>query len=96
MTSFQSIVYAAVKCIPAGETRSYQEVARAIGRSRAYRAVATALARNTDKAVPCHRVILASGKPGGYNGLREGSKAALIAKERAMASSSQPKAHIVE
>ncbi len=96
MTEFRRLVYTAVKCIPPGTTRSYQEVARAIGRPQAYRAVATALARNTDKTVPCHRVILSSGKPGGYNGLRGGSKAALIAKERAMASSSQPKAHIVE
>ena len=82
MTSFQRLVYAAVKCIPAGETRSYQEVAHAIGHSRAYRAVANALARNTDTAVPCHRVILASGKVGEYNGLRGTSKATLLAKER--------------
>jgi O-6-methylguanine DNA methyltransferase len=83
MTSFQRLVYAAVKCIPKGETRSYQEVAQAVGHPRAYRAVASALARNTDPKVPCHRVILSSGKPGGYNGLRGVSKAALLAKESA-------------
>lgn len=82
MTPFTTLVYAAVRQIPKGQTKSYKEVAAAIGRPRAYRAVASALAKNTDKTVPCHRVIKADGTLGGYNGLR-GQKQRLLAKEHA-------------
>ena len=82
-TTFQSLVYTATKQIPRGQTKSYKEVAAAIGRPNAFRAVATALAKNTDKAVPCHRVILSSGKLGGYNGLR-GTKERMLKKEKAL------------
>lgn len=85
MTPFTKIVYAAVKQIPKGETRSYKQVAVAIGHPRAYRAVANALANNTDKSVPCHRVIKSDGSVGGYNGLR-GEKKFLLTRERALVS----------
>lgn len=55
--------------IPRGETRSYKQIAAAIRHPNAFRAVASALAKNTDKTVPCHRVIRADGSLGGYNGL---------------------------
>lgn len=53
--------------IPAGQTRSYTEVARAIGRPRAVRAVARACASNRlALVVPCHRVVREDGSLGGY------------------------------
>lgn len=49
---------------------TYGEVAYRAGCPGAFRAVGTIMSKNTDKSVPCHRVIRADGKPGGYNGLR--------------------------
>ena len=57
----------AVRQIPKGETRSYGEVARAIGYSSAARAVGTVMKNNYDPTVPCHRVVRSDGKIGGYN-----------------------------
>ena len=66
-TPFQEKVWGALSAIPYGETRSYREVAEMIGRPKAARAVARALAANpVALAVPCHRVVRASGQPGGY------------------------------
>jgi AraC family transcriptional regulator of adaptative response/methylated-DNA-[protein]-cysteine methyltransferase len=66
-TAFQQRVWQALQAIPYGETRSYREVAEAIGQPRAARAVAQACAHNpTALAVPCHRVVRADGRPGGY------------------------------
>jgi len=57
----------AMREIPRGETRSYTEVARAIGRPKAARAVAMACAANpTPLVVPCHRVIHADGTLSGF------------------------------
>ena len=57
-TAFQWTVWKALQAIPAGETRTYAEVARAVGRPRAVRAVASACARNpVALVVPCHRVV---------------------------------------
>jgi AraC family transcriptional regulator of adaptative response/methylated-DNA-[protein]-cysteine methyltransferase len=69
--------------IPAGEVRSYSEVARAIGKASAVRAVAGACARNRIAIViPCHRVIRGDGGMGGYRwGIER--KRGLIAQERA-------------
>ena len=83
MTNFQGLVYKAVKMIPRGETRSYKQIAAAIRHPNAFRAVASALAKNTDKAVPCHRVILSSGKLGRYNGIM-GEKQRLLKNEGAL------------
>ena len=80
-TAFQWRVWKALQAIPAGETRSYAQVAVAIGRPTAARAVARACATNpVALVVPCHRVVPATGGPGGY---RWGAdrKAALLARE---------------
>jgi AraC family transcriptional regulator, regulatory protein of adaptative response / methylated-DNA-[protein]-cysteine methyltransferase len=66
-TAFQWKVWKALQRIPLGETRSYADVARAIGHPAAVRAVANACARNpVALAVPCHRVVRSDGEPGGY------------------------------
>lgn len=68
-TPFQNAVWEAVRAIPFGETRSYGEVARAIGRPGAVRAVGLANGRNPwPIVVPCHRVIGADGSLTGYAG----------------------------
>ena len=80
-TAFQWQVWNALATIPRGETRTYAEVAAAIGRPRASRAVARACATNRLAVViPCHRVVPAAGGVGGY---RWGAtrKAALLASE---------------
>ena len=66
-TAFQWRVWRELQAIPYGSTRSYSEVARAIGRPRATRAVARACATNPVAiAVPCHRVVRGDGTLGGY------------------------------
>jgi AraC family transcriptional regulator, regulatory protein of adaptative response / methylated-DNA-[protein]-cysteine methyltransferase len=66
-TAFQQRVWAALRKIPYGKTRSYSQVARAIGRPRAVRAVARACATNPVAiVVPCHRVVREDGELGGY------------------------------
>ncbi len=68
-TDFQKQVWAALLAIPFGETRSYAEIARAIGRPTATRAVGAANGRNPISIVaPCHRVIGANGKLTGFAG----------------------------
>ena len=68
-TPFQQKVWNALLQIPYGETRSYQDIARAIGNPKAVRAVGGSNARNPIAIViPCHRVIGASGKLTGYAG----------------------------
>ncbi len=66
-TPFQFAVWEQLLAIPAGETRSYSEIARRIGRPRAIRAVGTANGANpVSIIIPCHRAIRASGHLGGY------------------------------
>jgi AraC family transcriptional regulator of adaptative response/methylated-DNA-[protein]-cysteine methyltransferase len=66
-TAFQKRVWDALMKIPAGETRSYAELAVALGAPRAARAVASACAHNrVAVVVPCHRVIRGDGSLGGY------------------------------
>jgi AraC family transcriptional regulator, regulatory protein of adaptative response / methylated-DNA-[protein]-cysteine methyltransferase len=66
-TPFQFAVWEQLRAIPAGETRSYTEIARRIGRPRAIRAVGTANGANpVSILIPCHRAIRASGHLGGY------------------------------
>ncbi|VTR92220.1 family transcriptional regulator : Transcriptional regulator, AraC family OS=Ktedonobacter racemifer DSM 44963 GN=Krac_3207 PE=4 SV=1: HTH_18: DNA_binding_1 [Gemmata massiliana] len=68
-TAFQRRVWDALLAIPYGETRSYREVAEAIGAPTAARAVARACATNPVAViVPCHRVIGTDGKLHGYAG----------------------------
>jgi AraC family transcriptional regulator of adaptative response/methylated-DNA-[protein]-cysteine methyltransferase len=81
-TAFQWQVWQALADIPFGETRTYRDVAAAIGRPKAARAVARACASNpVALAIPCHRVVPASGGTGGY---RWGSrrKRELLDRER--------------
>ena len=66
-TAFEHQVWRALRAIPYGEVRSYQQVAQAIGRPTAARAVARACAANpVALVVPCHRVVRADGESGGY------------------------------
>ncbi len=68
-TEFQKQVWAALLTIPFGETRSYGEIARQIGRPDASRAVGAANGRNPISIIaPCHRVLGASGKLTGFAG----------------------------
>ena len=68
-TEFQKQVWAALLTIPFGETRSYAEIARAIGRPTAYRAVGAANGKNPISIVaPCHRVIGTDGTLTGFAG----------------------------
>jgi AraC family transcriptional regulator, regulatory protein of adaptative response / methylated-DNA-[protein]-cysteine methyltransferase len=68
-TPFQERVWAQLRQIPYGETRSYQELARAIGAPGASRAVGHANGMNPVAiVVPCHRVINKNGDLGGYGG----------------------------
>jgi len=69
-TEFQIKVWKEIKRIPEGETRSYKEVAIAIGSPKASRAVANACGKNPYPImVPCHRVVKSDGSLGGYSGL---------------------------
>ncbi|MHA6721556.1 methylated-DNA--[protein]-cysteine S-methyltransferase [Sphingomonas sp. RS2018] len=68
-TEFQRAVWAALLAIPYGETRSYADIAQAIGRPSAMRAVGAANGRNPISIVaPCHRVIGAGGALTGFAG----------------------------
>ncbi|MDR2800856.1 MAG: methylated-DNA--[protein]-cysteine S-methyltransferase [Desulfovibrio sp.] len=66
-TDFQREVWDALRAIPFGETRSYAQVAAAVGRPRAFRAVGSANNKNpVGIIIPCHRVIGADGSLVGY------------------------------
>ncbi|MGB7599883.1 MAG: methylated-DNA--[protein]-cysteine S-methyltransferase, partial [Candidatus Sulfotelmatobacter sp.] len=66
-TAFQRRVWEELRKIPYGATRSYSEVARAVGKPSAVRAVARACATNpVAVVVPCHRVVSKDGKLTGY------------------------------
>jgi methylated-DNA-[protein]-cysteine S-methyltransferase len=68
-TEFQQRVWHALEGIPYGETVTYGELARRLGRSKAFRAVGTANGRNPIPIViPCHRVVASGGRLGGYGG----------------------------
>jgi AraC family transcriptional regulator of adaptative response/methylated-DNA-[protein]-cysteine methyltransferase len=66
-TIFQQEVWRALRSIPAGETRSYQQIAQSLGLPRAMRAVGQACAQNPlPIIIPCHRVVGADGSLHGY------------------------------
>ena len=82
-TEFQIKVWNEITKIPKGETKSYKEIAIAIGRPKSYRAVANACGKNPFPIeIPCHRVIKSNGELGGYSS-KSGSKAKriLLSKE---------------
>jgi methylated-DNA-[protein]-cysteine S-methyltransferase len=67
-TPFERAVYDATLHIPHGETRTYGEIARALGQPGAARAVGRALGRNpVPILIPCHRVLAANGRSGGFS-----------------------------
>jgi O-6-methylguanine DNA methyltransferase len=91
-TDFQLAVYEQVERIPFGESRSYAQVAAAIGRPRATRAVGAANGANPiPLIVPCHRVIGSRGQLQGYGGGLD-LKARLLAMERADIEQTRPPA----
>jgi len=80
-TEFQKSVWAALRKISPGKTKSYGEIARAIGRPKAVRAVGGACGANPIPVlVPCHRVLAAHGKIGGFGGGLDW-KRSLLARE---------------
>ena len=81
-TAFQLKVWRQLQAIPVGETRSYGELAAAIGQPTASRAVANACARNpVALVIPCHRIIRADKGLGGYRwGIER--KRAILERER--------------
>ena len=69
-TEFQIKVWKEISKIPYGETRTYKELAEAIGRPNSSRAVANACCKNPyPPTIPCHRVVRSDGKLGGYSGV---------------------------
>ena len=68
-SNFQKNVWHEIEKIPYGETRTYKEIAIAIGKPNAHRAVANACGKNPLPIIrPCHRVICSNGDMGGYSG----------------------------
>ena len=93
-TAFQEAVWRELRKIPAGESRSYAEIAAAIGAPRAVRAVGSANGDNhVVVLIPCHRVIRSDGSLGGYGGGIERKKKLLAAEGHAMA---EPELPLVE
>ena len=85
-TAFQLRVWQALRAIPLGETRSYRQIAEAIGAPTAVRAVARSCATNpVALAVPCHRVV-------GSNGALTGYRWGVVRKKRLLEREAQPKA----
>ena len=69
-TNFQITVWKEISKIPFGETRTYKDLAIAIGKPNSSRAVANACGKNPYPVIiPCHRVIRSDGKLGGYSGV---------------------------
>lgn len=81
-TAFQARVWAALRAIPYGESRTYRQIAAAIGQPGAARAVGSACARNpVSLVIPCHRAVREDGGLGGYRwGIAR--KCALLERER--------------
>ncbi len=90
-TEFQRRCWQELLGIPYGETRSYADIARAVGRPRAFRAVGMANNRNPIAiVVPCHRVVASDGSLCGYGG-GLALKERLLALEKGRASSASAK-----
>ena len=83
--NFQARVIHAVRRIPRGRVATYGDVAAAAGRPRAHRAVGNIMRNCGDSSIPCHRVIAAGGKLGGY-GRDVFAKRALLLAEGVMVS----------
>jgi len=75
-----SRVLATVRMIPHGRVATYGDVAEVAGRPRAWRAVGNIMRDCRDPTVPCHRVIAAGGRLGGYGGDEALKRALLVAE----------------
>ena len=80
MRPFERRVLAAVRAIPPGRVSTYGDVAAAAGRRRAARAVGNIMRTCRDATVPCHRVVAAGGRLGGYGGQEVLKRALLVAE----------------
>lgn len=80
MTPFAARVLSAVRRIPPGQVATYGDIAAAAGRPGAARAVGNIMRTCTDRNVPCHRVVAAGGRLGGFGG-NIGLKRALLQAE---------------
>jgi AraC family transcriptional regulator of adaptative response/methylated-DNA-[protein]-cysteine methyltransferase len=90
-TAFQESVWRELRKIPLGETRSYAQIAAAIGQPAAVRAVGTANGDNhVAVLIPCHRVIRSDGSLGGYAGGLDRKRKLLAAEGHASASPELP------
>lgn len=90
-TAFQKNVWAALLAIPFGETRSYADIARGLGRPRATRAVGAANGKNLISIVaPCHRVIGSDGSLTGFAGGLDGKRYLLDLEQRVTFDSRAP------
>jgi AraC family transcriptional regulator of adaptative response/methylated-DNA-[protein]-cysteine methyltransferase len=90
-TAFQEAVWRELRKIPPGETRSYAQIAAAIGHPKAVRAVGTANGDNhVAVLIPCHRVIRSDGSLGGYGGGLGRKKILLAAEGHSMAEPELP------
>ena len=85
-TKLQLLTWKYLQKIPKGKTKSYLDVAKAIGRKRTVRAVASAIGKNPYPIkIPCHRVIRSDGKLGGYSGKGgKKQKLKLLKREKAL------------
>jgi O-6-methylguanine DNA methyltransferase len=79
-SEFRTRVIRVVRRIPVGRVATYGDVARVAGRPRAWRAVGTIMRTCGESSVPCHRVVAAGGRLGGYGG-SEALKRALLQAE---------------
>jgi AraC family transcriptional regulator of adaptative response/methylated-DNA-[protein]-cysteine methyltransferase len=90
-TAFQEAVWRELRKIPAGETRSYADIAAAIGAPKAVRAVGSANGDNhVCVLIPCHRVIRSDGSLGGYGGGIDRKKKLLAAEGHPVAEPELP------
>ena len=90
-TAFQEAVWRELRRIPAGETRSYAEIAAAIGHPKAVRAVGSANGDNhVCVLIPCHRVIRSDGSLGGYGGGIERKKQLLASEGHSLGAPELP------
>jgi methylated-DNA-[protein]-cysteine S-methyltransferase len=79
-SDFAARVRSAVRRIPQGRVATYGDVAAAAGTPRAHRAVGNIMRTTADSSVPCHRVIAAGGKLGGYGRDLFAKRALLLAE----------------
>ena len=80
MSDFRARVRSVVRRIPHGRVATYGDVAAAAGKPRAHRAVGNVMRHCDDPSIPCHRVIAAGGKLGGYGRDLFAKRALLLAE----------------